>query len=90
MEQRDYDSALAMAESHGSHGSHGSHAASAHHALEVPPEDPLRTPTWLPFLGFGLIMAGALGVYLFISPGVMSSTPAADGDAAVAADASTP
>ncbi|MEZ4390943.1 MAG: hypothetical protein R3A48_07600 [Polyangiales bacterium] len=56
----------------------------------MPPEDPLRTPNWLPLFGFGLIMAAALGIYLFISPGVMNDTPAASGDAAVEADAATP
>lgn len=78
-----------MADPHGSHGSHGSHGASSHHALEEPPEDALRTPSWLPLLGFGLLMAGALGIYLFLSPGVLS-TPAGSADAAVdaAADAS--
>jgi len=84
----DYHSALAMADSHGSHGSHGAQGAPHHHSLEEPAEDALRTPGWLPLLGFGLLMAGALGIYLFISPGVMNATPATDGDAAVG-DAST-
>lgn len=77
-----------MAETHGSHDAHGAHGATHAHALEEPAEDALRTPSWLPLLGFGLLVAGALGVYLFISPGVMSSTPATDGGADAAADAS--
>lgn len=64
-----------MADAHGSHG-----PAGAHHGHEEPQEDPLRTPGWLPLLGLGLLVAGALGVYLFLSPGVMSASHNADAD----------
>ena len=74
-----------MADAHGSHGTHGSYG-SHEHAHHEPEEDPLRTPGWMPLVGFALLLAGALGVYLFISPGVMSA-PAAAGDAAVEGDA---
>lgn len=76
-----------MADAHGSHGPTGSHGASSHGHAE-PAEDPLRTPGWLPLLGLGLLVAGALGVYLFLSPGVMSASYGADAGAdAEAADA---
>lgn len=44
----------------------------------------------MPWLGFGLLMAGALAMYLFISPGVLaggspqSADAAADGSAEAA------
>lgn len=67
-----------MADPHG-------HGPSSHHAVE---EDVLRTPGWLPLLGLGLLMAGALAVYLWISPGVMN--PPTDGGDAGAAPAANP
>ncbi len=63
-----------MADTHGAHDAHGpskGHDAHAHHA---PEEDPLRTPGWMPLLGLGLLMAGALWMYLYVSPGVWSTS----------------
>jgi hypothetical protein len=48
------------------------------------------TPGWLPLAGVGLLIAGALGVYLFLSPGVLATPSTTAGDAAVTADAATP
>ncbi|MBL8603124.1 MAG: hypothetical protein JNK72_14470 [Myxococcales bacterium] len=75
-----------MSDAHGHHDAHGAHA----HAHEAPAEDPLVTPGWVSMLGLGLFVAGALGVYLFLAPGVLNRTASAAGDAAVAADAATP
>ena len=78
-----------MSDPHGS-PSHGS-SSPQHHE---PEEDALRTPGWIPFVGLALLLAGALGVYLFISPGVMnpsSTTTSSDGGAdAAVTDAATP
>jgi hypothetical protein len=75
--------------SHDDHGhakGHGSHA----HVHPEPAEDALVTPGWMPLAGLGLLLAGALGVYLFLSPGVLATPTATAGDAEVAADAATP
>jgi hypothetical protein len=50
---------------------HDSHGAPSSHEHQDPPEDPLRSPDWLPLLGLGLALAGALAVYLFVAPGVL-------------------
>jgi hypothetical protein len=60
---------------------HGSHDPKSHQAHAEPEEDPLRTPGWMPLLGLGLLLAGALWMYLFVSPGVMSPPAAVDGGA---------
>jgi hypothetical protein len=74
-----------MADSHASHDEpKGQHA---HH--EPPAEDPLRTPGWMPLLGMSLLLAGALWMYLYISPGVWAP-PEADGGAADGAPAAAP
>ncbi|MDO9015363.1 MAG: hypothetical protein Q8S73_04145 [Deltaproteobacteria bacterium] len=83
-----------MADAHGhgpSHDDHGHAKGHGHHAHAhpEPAEDALITPGWLPLAGVGLFIAGALGVYLFLSPGILA-TPTTTGDAAVAADAATP
>lgn len=82
-----------MSDSHGSHGSHDAHDAKGHHAHPEPEEDPLQTPGWMPFLGLGLLMAGALWMYLFVSPGVWSPSTGdggADGGDASAEAPATP
>lgn len=68
-----------------------SHDSSSHDSHE-PQEDPIRTPEWMPILGLGLLMAGALAVYLFISPGVMAggTTSAADAGADGSAEQAAP
>ena len=63
---------------HGHAKGHGPHA----HAHPEPAEDALITPGWMPLTGLALLLAGALGVYLFLSPGVLA-TPTTAGDAAV-------
>jgi len=71
-----------MADSHASHDEpKGPHA---HH--EPPAEDPLRTPGWMPLLGMSLLLAGALWMYLYVSPGVWSPADA-DGGADAGATA---
>jgi hypothetical protein len=72
-----------MADSHGAHDPHAhgpskGHDAHAHHA---PEEDPLRTPGWMPVLGLGLFIAGAIWMYLYVSPGVWSASTAGDAGA---------
>ena len=86
-----------MADAHG-HGpshddDHGHAKGHGHqaHAHPEPPEDALVTPGWMPLAGLGLLLAAALGVYLFLSPGVLAThADAGTGDAVVAADASAP
>jgi hypothetical protein len=74
-----------MADSHASHASHDD--SKGHHAPHAPPEeDPLRTPGWMPLLGMGLLLAGALWMYLYVSPGVWSPADA-DGGADAGATA---
>jgi len=64
-----------MADSHASHDD-----SKGHHAPHAPPdEDPLRTPGWMPFLGLSLLLAGALWMYLYVSPGVWSPADADGG-----------
>lgn len=80
-----------MADAHGhgpSHDDHGHAKGDAHpvHAHPEPAEDAIVTPGWMPLAGLGLLLAVALGVYLFLSPGILA-TPTASGDAEVAADA---
>ena len=83
-----------MADAHGhgpSHDDHGHAKGDAHqaHAHPEPPEDALVTAAWMPLTGLALLLAGALGVYLFLSPGVLATpTATTAGDAEVAADAS--
>lgn len=84
-----------MADAHGhgpSHDDHGHAKGHGHsaHAHPEPAEDAMITPGWLPLAGVGLLIAGALGVYLFLSPGVLATPSTNAGDAAVAADAATP
>lgn len=69
-----------MADSHGAHDPHAHGPAKGHDAHE-PEEDPLRTPGWMPWLGFGLFVAGALWMYLFVSPGVWSTPTGGDAGA---------
>ncbi len=84
-----------MADPHAHHDDHGAPTAASHgthhgHEHHAPEEDPLRTPGWLPLVGIALLLFGAMGVYLFISPGVLdASNTAADGGAP-SADAATP
>lgn len=83
-----------MADTHGAHDPHA-HASKAHegkgpHAHPEPEEDPLRTPGWMPLVGLGLLMVGALWMYLYVSPGVWSASTAAIGDGGAAADAAAP
>ncbi len=84
-----------MADAHGhgpSHDDHGHAKGHGHraHAHPEPAEDAMITPGWLPLAGVGLLIAGALGVYLFLSPGVLATPSTTAGDAAVTADAATP
>ena len=66
-----------MADPHASHDD-----SKGHHAHHAPPEeDPLRTPGWMPLLGMGLLLVGALWMYLYVSPGVWAPPEAADGGA---------
>jgi hypothetical protein len=67
-----------MADAHGS-GPHPSE----------PEEDVLRTPGWMPLLGLGLLLAGALGVYLWISPGIANPSATADAGADGGTDGGT-
>ena len=68
---------------HGHAKGHGNHA----HAHPEPAEDALVTPGWMPLAGVGLLLAAALGVYLFLSPGVLATpSDAGAGDAEVAAE----
>lgn len=64
----------------------GGHAAHAH---PEPAEDPMVTPGWMPLVGLGLLVSAALGIYLFLSPGVLATpADAGAGDGGeVAADA---
>ncbi|MEI8255682.1 MAG: hypothetical protein WCJ30_08425 [Deltaproteobacteria bacterium] len=57
-------------------GDKGAHAAHDHPKDE---EDLVRTPLWLPFLGLGLLMAGALASYLWVYPGTMNAPTVSDG-----------
>lgn len=80
---------MAAAHGHDPHhdDDHG-HAKGHAHAHPEPAEDALVTPGWMPFVGFGLLVAAALGIYLFLSPGVLA-TPTSTGDGgAETADAS--
>ncbi len=64
------------------HDSHDSHADE---------EEVVRTPLWLPFVGLGLLMAGALASYLWVYPGTMSASTSDGGDGGDAsAEASAP
>jgi hypothetical protein len=75
-----------MADSHASHD-----APQGHHAQHAPPEeDPLRTPGWMPLLGLGLLLVGALWMYLYVSPGVWATAATADGGTSDGATASAP
>jgi hypothetical protein len=70
---------------------HDAHGSSGHHDDAVE-QDAVRTPAWLPFVGLGLLLMGALGTYLWVYPGTMSpstTTEAADGGAG-AGDAAAP
>jgi tRNA threonylcarbamoyl adenosine modification protein TsaD len=85
----------AMADPHAHHDAHEDAHAAPHgthhgHELHAPEEDPLRTPGWLSLLGLGLLLLGALGVYLFISPGVLDTSNTAGDGGAASADAATP
>lgn len=73
------------------HGAHDRNAPKGHdaHAHHEPEEDPLRTPGWMPLLGLGVLMAGALWMYLYVSPGVWSPATG-DAGADAAADAAQP
>jgi hypothetical protein len=66
-----------MADTHG----HDSHDHSANE------EDVVRTPMWLPFVGIGLLLLGAMGTYLWIYPGTMNP-PSTENAEAGAGDAS--
>mgnify|MGYP001252747694 FL=1 len=84
-----------MADPHAHHDAHEDAHAAPHgthhgHELHAPEEDPLRTPGWLSLLGLGLLLLGALGVYLFISPGVLDTSNTAGDGGAASADAATP
>ncbi len=72
-----------MADSHGAHDSHAHGTPKGHdaHAHHEPEEDPIRTPGWMPWLGLGLFIAGALWMYLYVSPGVWSPSTAGDAGA---------
>lgn len=79
-----------MADSHGSHDTHGPSKGHDAHAHHEPEEDPLRTPGYMPWLGLGLLFAGALWMYLYVSPGVWSTpaqTAGEEGGTAAAAPA---
>ena len=86
-----------MADAHGhgpshddDHGHAKGHGHTAH-AHPEPAEDALITPGWMPLVGLGLLVAGALGVYQFLSPGVLATSSHTNtGDAEVAADAAAP
>jgi hypothetical protein len=53
---------------HAKKGAHGAAHGNDHHADE---EDVVKTPMWLPFVGLGLLVFGALASYLWIYPGTM-------------------
>lgn len=63
-----------------------------HDSHEPPEEDVVRTPLWLPFVGIGLLLVGALASYLWVYPGRLNvATETADGGAeASSADGSAP
>jgi hypothetical protein len=63
---------------------HDSHAHD--HPLE---EEVLRTPTWMPILGFALLLLGALSTYLWIHPGRLNTSSESGGETP-AAEPSTP
>lgn len=58
---------------------HGKPSGKDSHDQHADEEDLVRTPLWLPFLGLGLLMAGALASYLWVYPGTMSTSTAGDG-----------
>ena len=81
---------MAAAHGHDPHHDDDHGLAKGHaHAHPVPAEDALVTPGWMPFVGLGLLLSAALGIYLFLSPGVLAtSADAGTGDGGdVAADA---
>lgn len=60
-------------------GTTGKGASEAHGATNNDEEDLVRTPVWLPFLGLGLLMAGALASYLWVYPGTLNTPTVSDG-----------
>ncbi len=70
----------------------GAKGAPAAHDHPKDEEDLVRTPLWLPFLGLGLLMAGALASYLWVYPGTMNTPVASDGGDGgdASAEAATP
>ena len=73
--------------------SHGKPSAKDSHDHHGDEEDVVRTPLWLPFVGLGLLMAGALASYLWVYPGTMNVTVSdggEGGDASAEASAPTP
>jgi hypothetical protein len=72
---------------------HDAPSAPSSHEHPEPPEDPIQSPPWLPLLGLGLALAGALAVYLFVAPGVLrpaSAETTPDGGAQGAEPPSVP
>jgi hypothetical protein len=65
------------------HAAHADHDAHDDHGA-APEEDVLRTPSWLPFVGLALLLAGSVGVYELMSG---SSHAAGAGDGGVEAGA---
>lgn len=83
-----------MAAAHDNHSAHNDHSdASSHDAHDEHPEVPdadestIVTPWWMPLIGLSLLVAFAMGTYLFVTPSVLSSTA---GDGGTTADASAP
>lgn len=80
-----------MADSHGAHDSHGSSKGHDAHAHHEPEEDPIRTPGYVPLLGLGVFLVGALWMYLYVSPGVWAPpAPNADGDGGAPTEQAAP
>jgi hypothetical protein len=80
-----------MAGSTGHDDSHASKRSAAGagagaHAHGPADEDNVRTPLWLPFVGMGLLAAGAVASYLWIYPGVRASTSSDGGTGDAAAE----
>ena len=61
---------------HTAHTDSGAPNAHDDHGEHTDPVDPdestIQSPWWLPLVGLSLLVAVAMGVYLFITPGVLS------------------
>ncbi len=79
---------------HGARTDSGAQNAHDDHDEHADPPDPdestIQSPWWLPLVGLSLLVAVAMGVYLFVTPGVLNpSTTGSDGGT-TSSDASAP